>query len=89
MANLLKINNAEQAIVNVTKGLSLCPFLQLPGSCFLLQCDHAGEFSACCFELRRSALLGNHTILEYNDFVGIFHRTHTVGNHDNLSLIHI
>lgn len=65
------------------KGLSLCPFLQLPGSCFLLQRHHAGEFSTCRLELRRSALLGNHTILEYNDFVGIFHRTHTVGNNDN------
>ena len=46
----------------MTKGLFLCPFLQLPGSRFLLQRNHAGEFSTCRLELRRSALLGNHVV---------------------------
>ena len=48
-----------------------------------MQRNHAGEFSTCRLELRRGALFGNHSILEHNDFVGIFHRTHTVGNNDN------
>ena len=67
--------------VNLWKSWS--PFLQLPGSRFLLQRNHAGEFSTCRLELRRSALLGNHAILEHDDLVGIFHRAHAMGDHND------